>query len=189
MKASINPEIRIDPIHVQVNDFFDQRFQANLVLAGQNNRSVPLAAEKIGCTNHQWLENVELIAKHFDVLEWWNGPGKNQFPLIYPVAMCMLSLPDSNGHQERTFSAATWMDGKLNSMQKDITFQMKVLTYKNEGFLERYSGKLGDDTLQDAEKRTKDLLKLHVGSKKEEEIESETEDMMDLYNLTGGEQG
>jgi hypothetical protein len=128
-----------------------------------------------------------LIASTFDVIEWWRNTGKSQYPLIYPVAMCILSLPDSNGHQERTFSAATWMDGKLNSMQKDITFQMKVLIYKNENFLERYSGKMNPKHLENAEKKTRELLKKHIGSKKEDEIEKETEQLMELYDINGEE--
>ena len=36
---------------------------------------------------------------------------------------------------------------------------------------------------------TRDLLKKHIGSKTEDEIESATEDMMDLYGLTGVDQG
>ena len=133
------------------------------------------------------MKNVEFIAKHFDLIEWWSGPGRNQFPLMYPVAMCILSLPDSNGHQERTFSAATWMDGKLNSMQKDITFQMKVLIYKNEDFLERYSGRTDTTYLKEAQGRARELIKKHVGSKKAEEIGEETEELMELYSIYGEE--
>jgi hypothetical protein len=105
--------------------------------------------------------------------------------MIYPVAMCILSLPDSNGHQERTFSAATWMDGKLNSMQKDLTFQMKVLMYKNANFLERYGNAMEAELLDDAEKRTRDLLVKHISSKNEEEIEYDTERIMNLYGIYG----
>jgi hAT family C-terminal dimerisation region len=154
-------------------------------MSGQQNNRVPDAATRIGSDRQQWLDNLELIASNFDVLEWWRNTGKSQYPLIYPVAMCILSLPDSNGHQERTFSAATWMDGKLNSMQKDLTFQMKVLIYKNEDFLERYSDKMDPKNLEDAEKKTRELLKKHIGSKKEEEIETETEQLMDVYDING----
>jgi hypothetical protein len=117
--------------------------------------------------------------------EWWKETGKTRFPMIYPVAMCILSLPDSNGHQERTFSAATWMDGKLNSMQKDLTFQMKVLMYKNANFLERYGNAMEAELLDDAEKRTRDLLVKHISSKNEEEIEYDTERIMNLYGIYG----
>jgi hypothetical protein len=96
-------------------------------------------------------------------------------------------LPDSNGHQERTFSAATWMDGKLNSMQKDLTFQMKVLMYKNEDFLERYSDTMEPKQLETAAQKTKELLMKHVGSKKEEEIEPDTESLMEMYRIFGDE--
>ena len=141
-------------------------------------------ANTIGNTQEQWLNNVELIARHFNLIEWWNGQGKNQFPLMYPVAMCILSLPDSNGHQERTFSAATWMDGKLNAMQKDMTFQMKVLLYKNANFLQRYSGKIQESSLEDAEQKTKELLKQHIASKQDADIGTDEESLMDLYHLS-----
>jgi hypothetical protein len=96
-------------------------------------------------------------------------------------------LPDSNGHQERTFSAATWMDGKLNSMQKDLTFQMKVLMYKNEDFLERYSDTMEPKQLETAARKTKELLMKHIGSKKEEEIEQDTEYLIEMVGINGDE--
>jgi hAT family C-terminal dimerisation region len=124
--------------------------------------------------------DLEFIMKNFDLIEWWRNTGKSQYPMIYPVAMCILSLPDSNGHQERTFSAATWMDGKLNSMQKDLTFQMKVLMYKNEDFLDRYVDTMEPKQLETAGRKTKELLMKHVGSKKEEEIEQDTEYLIEM---------
>ena len=54
-------------------------------------------------------------------------------------------MPDSNADQERTCSAATWMDGKLNKKQSDLTFQMKVLLYKNKGFLKNHLKILKED--------------------------------------------
>jgi hAT family C-terminal dimerisation region len=126
-------------------------------MSGQQNINVPQVIDTIGSTSIEWLANLEFIMKIFDLIEWWRNTGKSQYPMIYPAAMCILSLPDSNKHQERTFSAATWMDGKLNSMQKDLTFQMKVLMYKNEDFLERYVDTMEPQQLETAAKKTKEL--------------------------------
>ena len=188
LKTSHDPNRSNDPVEAQVDDFFSQSFNPLLVLCGQQDK-VPNAAEVIGNGVGQWLKNVEVIAKYFNLAEWWEGTGKTQFPLMYPIACCILSLPDSNGHQERTFSAATWMDGKLNSMQNDVTFQMKVLCYKNHDFLERFKGRLEKEQLEVAEKKTKALLEQHIKSKKEDEIDSDIDDLMSAYNIedVGGE--
>lgn len=169
-------------MEAQVDDFFSQSFNPLLVLGSQQDK-VPNLGDVIGSGVEQWLTNVEVIAKYFDLAGWWEGTGKMQFPLIYPIACCILSLPDSNGHQERTFSAATWMDGSLNSMQHDLTFQMKVLCYKNQDFLQRFKGRFEKEQLILAEKKTKALLELHIESKKEEEIDSDIDDLMVAYNI------
>jgi hAT family C-terminal dimerisation region len=152
-------------------------------MSGQQNINVPQVIDTIGSTSKQWLANLEFIMKIFDLIEWWRNTGKSQYPMIYPVAMCILSLPDSNGHQERTFSAATWMDGKLNSMQKDPTFQMKVLMYKNEDFLERYIDTMEPKQLETAAMKTKELLIKYISSKKEEEIDLEEEYLIEMYGI------
>ena len=71
----------------------------------------------------------------------------------------------------------------MKSRQKDITFQMKVLIYKNADFLAWYSGKVVKEVMVDAEQRTKELLKQHIASQTDDEIESEAEELMDLYKL------
>jgi hAT family C-terminal dimerisation region len=179
---SVNTEE--DSVSKCIDDFFSQKFQVHQVISGQRSK-VADAAKKVGSNRDQWLNNVELIASLFDVMEWWRNTGMTQYPLIYPVAMCILSLPDSNGHQERTFSAATWMDGNLVTMQKEVTFQIKVLLYKNEKFLDRYENKMKKRSKEDAEKRTKELLAKHIESKKEDEIDTENEQMMDMYEING----
>jgi hAT family C-terminal dimerisation region len=181
-RASINPNMAQDPVSTCIDEFFAQRFQVHQVMSGQKEREENVL-KKIGNNQNQWLENVELIASNFNVMEWWRNTGKNDFPLIYPVAMCILSLPDSNGHQERTFSAATWMDGTLNGRQYDLTFKMKVLMYKNEKFIERWGGKVGEGVLEDAKRRTKELIAKNISKKRLEEIESETEDLMEAYDI------
>ena len=75
------------------------------------------------------------------------------------------------------------MDGKLNSRQSDLTFQMKVLCYKNHEFMRRYEGTLKDKWMEEAEAKTKALLKNHISSKKEEDIDSDMDDLMDAYNI------
>ena len=65
-------------------------------------------------------------------MEWWENYGKDKFPKIYVIACLILALPDSNGNQERTFSACTWMDGKLKKNQGEGTFQTKCVLYKTK---------------------------------------------------------
>jgi hypothetical protein len=79
------------------------------------------------------------------------------------------------------------MDGKLNSMQKDLTFQMKVLMYKNEDFLEIYSDTMEPKQLETVARKTKELLMKYIGSKKEEEIEQDTEYLIEMYCINGDE--
>ena len=60
---------------------------------------------------------------------------------------------------------------------------MKVLTYKNEDFIDRYSGRYASVSLEDARKKTRELLKKHIGSLREREIGEETEELMELYSI------
>ena len=81
------------------------------------------------------LQNLTLISQHFNIFKWWEDVGRRLFPRIYVIACCILMLPDSNGHLERCFSSATWMDGKLNKRQSQATFEMKNLLYRNQAFM------------------------------------------------------
>jgi type IV secretory pathway VirB10-like protein len=67
-------------------------------------------------------------------MKWWEEH-KTRFPHIYIITCQIIPTPDSHGYQEPTFSAAMWMDGKLNTRQTDVTFQMKVQLYKNQEFI------------------------------------------------------
>ena len=111
-------------------------------------------------------------------MDWWERVGRNSYPLIYPVACAILALPESNGNQERTFSAATWMDGKLKKKQSDLTFQMKVLLYKNRDFLERHKHHAEEDARKEAEARTKALLKVSAALRSDDDIDEEFDDML-----------
>ena len=80
----------------------------------------------------------DLVANHFDVMQWWsNQHPRTQYPLVYIIACLYLVLPESNGNQERTFSAATWMDGKLSQRQGNATHEMKTLLYRNREQLQK----------------------------------------------------
>jgi hypothetical protein len=149
------PDNIADPVKRQVMAFFKQKFDPRSGMPFETHHLV-------GNNECDWAKNMDNIAEHFDVFNWWEITGKSSYPLIYPVAIRILSLPDSNGHQERTFSAATWMDGKLNSRQNDMTFQMKVLLYKNQAFLEEHKKDVLEENRNAAAARTKAFLKSSV---------------------------
>ena len=127
------------------------------------------------------MKNWETISKNFDVLYWWVKVGRDLFPLIFPVAMSILSVPDSNGKQERTFSAATWMDCKLNKRQSMLTFQSKVLLHQNKGFLVRYKDDIQEAYKAQAERRTKAVLDLAASMKSSDYDDEETELLIDAF--------
>jgi hAT family C-terminal dimerisation region len=164
----------LDPVESQVHAFFNQQFDPR--------SGMPLETHQlVGATKFDWIKQWETIVEHFDIFKWWESIGKNSFPLIYPVAIRILSLPDSNGNQERTFSAATWMDGKLNTRQKDMTFQMKVLLYKNQAFLEEHKKDVLEENRKAAAARTKALLKSSMDNMKDSDIDDELEGWMDAF--------
>jgi len=166
-----------DPVEKQVEEFFAQYFDPRIFLPGK----------LTGNTEVEWIENWETIAQHFDVFNWWETVGKDLYPLIYPVACRILSLPDSNGGQERTFSAATWMDGKLVSKQSDMTFQMKVLLYKNKNFMAQHKIVVKEEKKALAELRTRDLLKKTLKKATDKDIDDDLEGVIDAYDLTSEE--
>lgn len=117
-------------------------------------------AASIGTSQMDHAKHWHTIAKCFDSMVWWKATGKAQYPHIYIAACLFAGIPDSNGHQERTFSAATWMDGKLNNRQSDATFEMKVLIYRNQEFLHQVNHEMTDvdEHRKLAAKATLDLL-------------------------------
>jgi hAT family C-terminal dimerisation region len=163
-----------DPVYRQVHSFFNQQFDPRSCMPMKTHTSV-------GTNKLEWAKQFEVIVEHFDVFKWWETIGKKLFPLIYPVAIRILSLPDSNGNQERTFSAATWMDGKLNSRQNDMTFQMKVLLYKNQGFLEEHQREVLEENRKAAAARTKALLNSDTALMVDSDIDDELEGCMDAF--------
>jgi hAT family C-terminal dimerisation region len=146
-----------DPVLPKVHSFFNQQFDPR--------SGMPMETHTlVGVNKFDWGKQFEIIVEHFDIFKWWETIGEKSFLLIYPVAIRILSLPDSNGSQERTFSAATWMGGKLNSRQNDMTFQMKVLLYKNQGFLEEHKKEVLEGNRKAAAARTKALLQRDTSS-------------------------
>ena len=91
----------------------------------------------IGNNTGTYQVNLHIIAIYFDVMTWWHEVGKHECPWIYLVACIVLAVPDSNGHQERTFSTCSWMDDPLKKSQSDATFEMKSLIYRNSGLLKQ----------------------------------------------------
>ena len=154
------PTVAVDPVKKEIDEFFSFDFNPRQAMANQKPPVPNDVLNSIGTDKDYWMANWETIAKYFDIMQWWERGGKERFPLIYIVACCILALPDSNGHQERTFSAATWMDGKLKNRQTDLTFQMKVILYKNKDFLEAHRKVIQEAARLVAEERVKDLLDL-----------------------------
>jgi hAT family C-terminal dimerisation region len=109
---------------------FQQEWHKVLRLGGVHEDVI----KKVGTNVDDWIANWTTIAEHFSPMKWWED-NKTRFPHIYIIACQIICAPASNGYQERTFSAATWMDGKLSTRQTDATFQMKVLLYKNQDFI------------------------------------------------------
>ena len=70
------------------------------------------------------------------------------------------------------------MDGKLKQKQTDMTFQMKVLIYRNQKLLSQYRQHIEEDNVKAAAARTKELLELSASLKKEEEIDEELDTML-----------
>ena len=104
-------------------------------------------------------DSIDLVAKHFDVMKWWsNTHPRTQYPLVYIIACLYLILPESNGNQERTFSAATWMDGKLSQRQCNATHEMKTLLYRNREHLQKCKVALNSELEQRSAAIVQELL-------------------------------
>ena len=75
------------------------------------------------------------------------------------------------------------MDGPLKSNQGDITFQMKALLSKNTEFLKMHMNHVNQDRLEAAENRTRELLRESVKARKDEDMDSEMEDLMEAHSI------
>jgi hypothetical protein len=83
------------------------------------------------------------------------------------------------------------MDGKLRKRQSEMTFQMKVLLYKNQGFLESHKQRVKEEHKKAAQQRTKEMIAMVAKDKKDsdsdidedmgDEEDNEMDNLMDLY--------
>ena len=145
-----------DPIKKEVDDFFELlNISWDSVLTDQGVE--PYIVAEIGSTPPEWQSNWQLISDHFNIMWWWEKVGRIKFPLIFIAACQIHALPESNGDQERTFSAATWMDDPRRRRQMDATFQMKVLIYKNKDLLKGVAS--NDSSKKVKAKAAKELVK------------------------------
>jgi hypothetical protein len=167
------------PSATPVEDEVDRFFSQNLINWKSILASTPSCPEhvvdEIGSDRIQYVMKWDIISEHFDIMDWWENTGRVQFPLIYIIACIILPLPDSNGSQERTFSSATWMDGKLNKRQSDATFQMKVILQQNYRFLQQERLLVQIDLLKAAEESTKSMIN-RATEQRQKEIDGEIED-------------
>ena len=86
------------------------------------------------------------------------------------------------------------MDGKLKKRQSNLTFEMKVLLYKNHDFLKRHLTNYRLDKLREAEERTREVLNSRASivsasssdaDDSDNEYEQEEEDLMwEAYQMT-----
>jgi hypothetical protein len=150
-----------NPVEEEVNKFFNNETNWHGILKHSKASPCPASLlKKIGSNQLDYVKKWEMIAERFNIMEWWEDVGKSQYPYIYVLACIILPLPDSNGSQERTFSSATWMDGKLNKRQSDATFQMKVILQQNSAFMDRDRiAVIKEEHMAAAAESTKQLVK------------------------------
>ena len=114
--------------------------------------------KEIGEDKDHWRMAFTTIAENFQVMDWWHYQGREHFPYVYMVACAHLPLPESNGHQERTFSACTWFDSKLRKKTSDTTFEMRALIYKNKKFLDEFRSEVTKEMKETASTVARGML-------------------------------
>jgi hAT family C-terminal dimerisation region len=160
-KRKETSRIRADtdcPATNELKRYFNKHFDWREILSSSGTCSSD-TIEKIGYDRDSYQQNWELIASEFDIMAWWEARGKQEFPKTYLLACVVLPLPESNGSQERTFSTATWMDGKLNNRQTDTTFEMKVLLHQNAEFLRKAKMTISSENQKSAEEAVEKAFK------------------------------
>jgi hypothetical protein len=162
------PEITIDQLksqHVdkQINRFFDEEVDWRQVLLNQ--QQPPVNKEELDeliQSSDDFKEHLPFLSSQFNALEWWQTHGRMQYPMIYLVACSILSLPESNGHQERVFSSCTWMDGKLQRRQNPATHEMKALLYRNRAMLANVMDKISKNKNRISKQAYDRVIKMHM---------------------------
>ena len=91
------------------------------------------------------------ISSKFDNLEWWKEVGQVKHDLVYLVSPPVIAIPSSNGLLERIFSSCTWFDNSLQQSLKSKQFEMAVILFIIESFLNN-----GDDVT--SEERAQEIV-------------------------------
>jgi hypothetical protein len=175
-----NIEVEVDLLEEEVNRYFKHKFNWQNIIREQGFE--PQFVKEIGTESREWLMQFDELAENFEIMAWWEKCGKGLFPNIYVIACLILALPDSNGNQERTFSACTWMDGKLKKNQGEGTFQTKCVLYKTKKVRDQIAKHMMEDKelhnrqmRKMAREATRNLLELAHGVDEEDERSPEEE--------------
>jgi hypothetical protein len=139
------------------------------------------------------------ISKYFDLAEWWKSIGKHNHMLISIAVPSILSLPASNGHQDRTFSTCTHFNDKLRQRLRDDRFEMSVLIAANKSMtsikvpteteakaiiaeaVKKVEASAVIDVCEEQETNEHDT---NVGEQEESEIDYEETNYFSLYDVT-----
>ena len=68
----------------------------------------------------------------FGLSEWWDVVGRTAHAMVFLIVPQYISIPPSNGYQERVFSACTYFDRNIQQRLKDEKYELKVLLAVNE---------------------------------------------------------
>ena len=119
---------------VSSDPFFSLSFNPKKELENQGGR---LGKSKMNIDWERVKQNDTLyISSLFDMCEWWKTIGRIQHDLIFLVVAIIISLPASNGFQERIFSSCTWFDDPLRQSLGDDKFEKSVLLSVNQVLLD-----------------------------------------------------
>lgn len=115
--------------------------------------------------------NCLYIAEKVDVLLWWKTNASMHFH-VSRIAGASLAKPESNSLQERVFSCASLIDGKLRQRLGDVKFEMLCILSFNKSFMK---------TTADQGQRQLVSLIDSLGSKGAQESAAET--LRTFYNV------
>jgi hypothetical protein len=169
------------PVKREVESFFSQTIDWPEQLKTQG--VAPKIIKAIGGNASMWQVNYELIAANFDVFEWWHREGRQKYKMIFVVACTILTLPESNGRQERTFSACTWMDTDLGTNQAAVTLEMKALLYENRKFIKQVQPHLYGEHKKMAAKATRSMLAIAEAHRAQTGTQPDDEDEDDMIAM------
>jgi hypothetical protein len=125
--SSLNAEVES-----AINQFLSQSFEAEAELKAQFERKkIDVKTVDINWDRVKDLDTL-YISKHFDLAEWWASEGRKKHALLSCAVPAILSLPASNGHQERTFSTCTHFNDDLRQRLSAEKFEQSILLAANK---------------------------------------------------------